>query len=143
MEQDLDYYDKSNISFSNIDYPFDDNQQADDQQNNSGINKDNVYDFGLQPINEGLYQTVQTNSLRENIMEKLTNLRYRFNDGDLIKYMAYPEVDFSNSPSSDDNDTACLFNYKFNNQKDFNKAFKTIIWVSYRKNFLPLLRRIQ
>lgn len=42
-------------------------------------------------------------------MEKLTNLRYRFNDGDLIKYMAYPEVEFSNSPSHTDNDTAFLF----------------------------------
>ena len=31
-------------------------------------------------------------SLRENLMQHLTNLRFRFNDGQLIKHMAYPEV---------------------------------------------------
>lgn len=31
-------------------------------------------------------------SLRENLMQHLTNLRFRFNDGQLIKHVAYPEV---------------------------------------------------
>lgn len=30
--------------------------------------------------------------MRENFMQKLTNLRFRFNDGDFIKHIAYPEV---------------------------------------------------
>jgi hypothetical protein len=67
-------------------------------------------------------------------MQKLTNLRYRFNDGDLFKYMAYPEVDFTSD------EKAFLFNEQFTTQKDFDNAFKTIIWVSYRKNFPALTR---
>ena len=35
------------------------------------------------------------NVLKDNIMQKLTNLRYRFNDGDFIKNMAYPEVELN------------------------------------------------
>lgn len=30
--------------------------------------------------------------LKDNLMQHLTNLRFRFNDGDFIKHMAYPEV---------------------------------------------------
>jgi hypothetical protein len=48
----------------------------------------------------------QTNSLRENFWEKLTNLRFRFNDGDLLfaKYIAYPEVELAQDDESDDTD---------------------------------------
>lgn len=51
--------------------------------------------------------------------------------------MAYPEVDF-NENSKDS--TASLFNKKFNKLKAFSNAFKTIIWVSYRNSFSPLIR---
>ena len=34
-----------------------------------------------------------TTSFKDNFWEKLTNLRFRFNDGDLFgKYVAYPDV---------------------------------------------------
>ena len=67
-------------------------------------------------------------------MQTLTNLRFRFNDGDFIKHMAYPEVEVCETES------AFLFNQNFDVQKKFNKAFLTIIWVSYRKGFAPLIR---
>ena len=31
-------------------------------------------------------------SFKDNLMQHLTNLRFRFNDGDFLKHMAYPEV---------------------------------------------------
>lgn len=68
-------------------------------------------------------------------MQKLTNLRYRFNDGDLLKMVGYPEVDFSASVTP-----PFLFNRRISNQKEFNTAFKKIIWVSYRKDFPPLIK---
>lgn len=49
--------------------------------------------------------------------------------------MAYPEVNFDNS-----NPKAMLFNRAYTDKKSFDKAFKTIIWVSYRKGFHPLIR---
>ena len=46
----------------------------------------------------------QTTSFKDNFWEKLTNLRFRFNDGDFFgKYMAYPDVqlpsEFDMTPS--------------------------------------------
>ena len=35
---------------------------------------------------------VNNGSLKDNLMQHLTNLRFRFNDGQFIKHMAYPEV---------------------------------------------------
>lgn len=41
----------------------------------------------------GQPQMLITNaSLKDNLMQHLTNLRFRFNDGQFIKHMAYPEV---------------------------------------------------
>lgn len=40
----------------------------------------------------------QSVSLRDNLMQHLTNLRFRFNDGDFIKHMAYPEVKLDGAP---------------------------------------------
>lgn len=68
-------------------------------------------------------------------MQTLTNLRFRFNDGEFIKHMAYPEVKITFGTEE-----ATLFNVNFHNQDKFNKAFKSIIWVSYRKGFNPLVR---
>jgi hypothetical protein len=70
-------------------------------------------------------------------MQKLTNLRYRFNDGDFFKNMAYPEVDFIESANSK---PAFLSNKEYKNKTDFDKQFKSIIWISYRRNFPPLFR---
>ena len=77
------------------------------------------------------------NVFKEALMQKLTNLRYRVNDGDFFKNMAYPEVDFQESGHQN---PAFLFNIKFERKEQFDQAFKSIIWVSYRRNFLPLLR---
>ena len=68
-------------------------------------------------------------------MQTLTNLRFRFNDGDFIKHMAYPEVEINTH-----SDDAILFNKSFSSQTKFDKSFKSIIWVSYRKGFSPLIR---
>lgn len=35
---------------------------------------------------------ITNGSLKDNLMQHLTNLRFRFNDGQFIKHMAYPEV---------------------------------------------------
>ena len=57
-------------------------------------------------------------------MQKLTNLRYRFNDGDFFKNMAYPEVDFLEAATSK---PAFLSNKEYTNKTDFDKQFKSII----------------
>jgi hypothetical protein len=71
-------------------------------------------------------------------MQHLTNLRYRFNDGDFFKNMAYPEVEFSMNAQME----AQLFNLRFWKREAFDQTFKDIIWVSYRRNFPPMLKRI-
>ena len=68
-------------------------------------------------------------------MQRLTNLRFRFNDGDLLKVIAYPEVDLRSQGQ-----VAQLFSSKFNSQNAFDTAFQSIIWVSYRRGFEPLVR---
>eukprot|EP00347_Sterkiella_histriomuscorum_P013464 403364614 len=100
---------------------------------------DDLRDYEDQP-NNGM----QGPSLKDNIMQKLTNLRFRFNDGDLFKLVAYPEVDFTQNVSPNKEQTSSnlpqLFEKIFTNREDFEKAFKDIIWVSYRNNFQPLKR---
>jgi len=39
-----------------------------------------------------MLSAVQHPSFKDNLMQHLTNLRFRFNDGDFLKHMAYPEV---------------------------------------------------
>ncbi|CDW77084.1 UNKNOWN [Stylonychia lemnae] len=102
-------------------------------------NNQNLYQMTNSSLITGQL-TFQSRGLRENLMQKLTNLRYRFNDGDLIEYMAYPKVSFGDSSAFDK--TAFLFNSKYNSKKSFNSSFKSIIWVSYRNNFPQLTRNI-
>lgn len=68
-------------------------------------------------------------------MQHLTNLRFRFNDGEFIKHMAYPEVRIQK-----DGTKVQLMNQKYESQAEFNCDFRKIIWVSYRKEFSPLAR---
>jgi len=69
-------------------------------------------------------------------MQHLTNIRYRFNDGDFIKNMAYPEVEFTEELRQVK--PCYLFNQMFTKREAFDEAFKKIIWISYRRNFPPL-----
>jgi hypothetical protein len=39
-----------------------------------------------------MLSAIQHPSFKDNLMQHLTNLRFRFNDGDFLKHMAYPEV---------------------------------------------------
>ena len=56
--------------------------------------------------------------------------------------MAYPDVqlpsEFEMTPSEK---TAQLFDKVYSTLESFEKEFKDIIWVSYRKHFPPLQRK--
>jgi hypothetical protein len=75
----------------------------------------------------------------------LTNLRFRFHDGDLFgKYMAYPDVSLPSEFELNANErTAQLFDKVHSTIESFEEVFKDIIWISYRKNFPPLHRHVE
>jgi hypothetical protein len=50
--------------------------------------------------------------------------------------MAYPEVQIDPYSTS----KVQLMNTVYKDQDDFDHDFRQIIWVSYRKNFAPLMR---
>ena len=75
-------------------------------------------------------------SFKDNLMQHLTNLRFRFNDGDFLKHMAYPEVKVESHRTI----KVQLLNKVYTEQVTFDRDFRQIIWVSYRKNFAPLIR---
>ena len=53
--------------------------------------------------------------------------------------MAYPEVRID--PYSTSN--VQLMNKVYKDQDEFDNEFRQIIWVSYRKNFAPLMRHLK
>lgn len=58
-------------------------------------------------------------SFKDNFMQKLTNFRFRLNDGEFFKQMAYPEVRVEiDGPINLMNRT------QFLNQEEFNLAFR-------------------
>lgn len=69
--------------------------------------------------------------LKQQLLQRLTNLRYKYNEGKIISSFGYDEVSFKY-------EVAQLFNKVYDNETTFQDKFKEIIWVSYRKNFEPL-----
>ena len=66
-------------------------------------------------------------------------MRFLFNESG-IKILTYPEVEFGKDSKA--LLKTHLFNYegKIHNKEMFSNLFESIVWVSYRRGFPPLLK---
>lgn len=69
--------------------------------------------------------------IKQQLLQRLTNLWYKYNDGKIISSLGYNEVSFKYN-------TAQLFNKVYETSEKFYSDFFEIVWVSYRKNYKPL-----
>ena len=75
----------------------------------------------------------QGQGLKDAVLQGLTNLKYKINDGYLSDFLAYPMVEFKDVAIK-------LFNvtYYHNHEVSFYRKFHSLLWFSYRKDFKAL-----